>query len=562
MRRTKLNTKENGQALLLIIAALGVCLLAGMGLTIDLSQMYSHQQLAQTAADSAALAAMMSIFNATNTTNATFNNTFGKITVAGQNPSRLTCASNDNHTPCYYARQNGFDPSNGDTVYVDFWTQANAFTQEPGVSISNAAKDTVPLLRVTVMRTVPATVMRLVGGAGKKIAAQATAAITTSVSPIPILVLHPTDSGALSESGNPNITICGGPRRSIQVNSCAGTGGSIAKPDGSGSASCHSGTSISVGGSSSIDLSHAGPLDTGACATGTGSDLGNFGFPRTSPGGINYGSVGAYLDPVSVIADPLLSIAAPTTTGLTNQDSTDCLESAGQSICNDGQTPTAHPVTCPSNDAFGNSVSSCDVFKPGIYTSAGPLTNIKKDFVIFTPGVYYIQSGGVTFASNSAAQTQTAPPIGAPTAYPTCTNPDAKTGCGILLYFSAAGGTLNVDANAGKKNGISLLGSDPTLTYQRMVIFVDHGAPAQSHSFGGGGQWNVTGTVYMTNTITTTLNSTGQAQFQSLTLQGNSGSGTVTGEIIVDELAMGGTPAITMNLDPAPLQVRYIALVR
>src|SRR3954467_3686951 len=92
-----------GQALLLVVTAVSLFLLAGLGLTIDVSTMYTHRQLAQNAADAAALAGMMSIFDATNTSNATFDNTFGTITTAGQNPARLVCGANDNHTPCYYA---------------------------------------------------------------------------------------------------------------------------------------------------------------------------------------------------------------------------------------------------------------------------------------------------------------------------------------------------------------------------------------------------------------------------------------------------------------------------
>lgn len=554
-RSTRKRTKE-GQATLLVLVALALFLLAGIGLTLDVSQLYAQRQLAQNAADAAALAAIMSLYNATNTGA----NTFGNIPTGGGNPARFTCGASDNHTPCYYARQNGFDPANGDTVFVDFWDQANAFSQEPGVSISNAAQDTVPLLRVTVLRPVPATLMAMVGGGSKNVAAQATAAITTSISPIPIMILHPTASGSLSLSGTPNITICGGPQRSIQVNSCAGDGGSIAKPNGSGSVSCGtSGASLSLGGSSSINLSKAGPLDTGDCKTGTGADLGNFGLPTTAPGGISFGTTGRYLDPASAAADPLLNVSPPTTTGLSNQDSSACTEAAGRSTCTDGG---GNAVLCPTDDAFGSATGGCVVLKPGLYTSSGPLGNLKNNFYIFTPGIYYVQSGGISFAANSGGQTETVPPVAAPGPYPTCTNPDANTGCGVLFFLAADGSsqnTLSVGANAGD---IALLGSDPTLSYQKIVIFVDHTAVAQSHSFGGGGSWNVTGTVYATNTIVTTLNSTNQAQFQSFSFGGSSGSGTVTGEIIVDELSMHGTPSIQMNLDPSSHQIRQIALVR
>src|ERR1039458_905865 len=111
MQRKAANSKEKGQSTILILVALSLFLLAGMGLTLDVSQLYAQRQLAQNAADAAALAAMMTIFNGTNTPNATFDNTYGKIPTGGGNPARLPCGSNDNHTPCYYARLNGFDPA-------------------------------------------------------------------------------------------------------------------------------------------------------------------------------------------------------------------------------------------------------------------------------------------------------------------------------------------------------------------------------------------------------------------------------------------------------------------
>jgi hypothetical protein len=258
-----------------------------------------------------------------------------------------------------------------------------------------------------------------------------------------------------------------------------------------------------------------------------------------------------------VIADPLINVPAPTTAGLINQDALACIENAGQSACTDGQI-TPHSVTCPSTDPGGAAVSKCTVYNPGLYTSAGPLGDLKNtNYLIFTPGVYYVQSGGIAFKSNSTGQTQNLPIT--LNVYPTCANADAKTGCGVLFYLSANGGTFSVASNA---SNIFLLGADPALTYQKIVIFVDHGAPAQSHTLGGGGTWSVTGTVYATNTVPTILNSVNQAQFQSFGFQGNPASGTVNGEIIVDSLSLGGTPNITMNLDPALNTIRQIALVR
>ena len=86
--------------------------------------------------------------------------------------------------------------------------------------------------------------------------------------PIPIIVLHPTLNDAFQLQGTPNITICGGPTKSIQVNS------------GNTTEASH------IQGSANIDLSHAGPKDTlGDCTLGTGADVGVFGQPSTPPSG-------------------------------------------------------------------------------------------------------------------------------------------------------------------------------------------------------------------------------------------------------------------------------------
>ncbi|MBI3696456.1 MAG: hypothetical protein HY238_16655 [Acidobacteria bacterium] len=576
MQRQRQSAKESGQAIILALVALSLFMFGAIGLAIDASQLYAQRQLAQNAADAAALAAMMSLFNGTNTSNATFDNTFGNITTPGSNPARLNCGSNDNHTPCYYARQNGLDPANGDTVYVDFWNTINAFAQEPGVQLSTAVQDPVPLLRVTIMRPVPATLMKFVGGGTSTVTAQATAAVVTNIIPVPILVLHPTKgdggpgkNGALTTNGvgtTDKIIICGGPKRSIQVNSCAGTGSSVAIPGGGGSVPCQPGKSFTWSGNPIIDLSRAGPFDTGNCVTGTGGDFGNWGRPLPpvgNPSPVDPGTAGKYKT-ASPITDPLLNVLAPTTTGLITNPAV-CTEPAGASACTDA---SGKAVTCPTKDLANVAVTSCTVLKPGVYTSAGPpgftFSSIKKaaGYLIFTPGVYYIQSGGIHFDSNSTGQTQNFPVTQG--VYPTCNNADATTGCGVLFFLSANGGTFTVDANA---SDLFLLGAAPLSPYKKILLFADHGAPTQGHSLGGGGTWNVTGTIYLTNTIATTLASignggTGDGTYQSLSFNGTPLSGTVDGEIIVDRLDLGGTPNITMNLDPAKQSIRQVALVR
>src|SRR3954447_26199137 len=103
---------ENGQALVLMVAAIGLVLLGAMGLAVDASQLYGHRQMAQAAADAAAESAILSIFSGTNTGT----NAFGTAT--------FTCTNgSDAHTPCAYAVLNGFgQTSSSDVVSVDFPT--------------------------------------------------------------------------------------------------------------------------------------------------------------------------------------------------------------------------------------------------------------------------------------------------------------------------------------------------------------------------------------------------------------------------------------------------------
>ena len=54
---------EEGQAVVLVALAMGVFLLGAVGLAVDGSHLYSQRQMAQSAADSAAIAGIMSIFD-------------------------------------------------------------------------------------------------------------------------------------------------------------------------------------------------------------------------------------------------------------------------------------------------------------------------------------------------------------------------------------------------------------------------------------------------------------------------------------------------------------------
>lgn len=493
---------EEGQAMVLMAISLSIFLFLAVGIAVDGSHIYLQHQMAQTAADAAAQAGMLSIFDGTNTS--------GAAPFTATQGTSFPCTTTTS-TPCAYANKNGFSSNSGDTVNVSF----PADTAAPGVSFSS---DPVHLIQVTVQRPVGTIFMRVLGASATTVGASAMAAIVNVVAPVPILVTHPTLANSLSLSGTPVIQICGGPSRSIQVNS-------------------NSATAVSMGGNSSIDLSHAGPPDPGNCTTGTGSDFGNWGGPSSSPSGISYGTTGHYVDPSSPIQDPLASVTPPA------------------APVNSGSMGTHSPLGngisgCPSSPRKG-----CELYSPGLYTGG---IDGKISTPVFKPGIYYIQSnqGMLCNALCDMYMATGFTDTGAGT-----------TGTGwtgnILVYNtgSLANPTATGPISLGANGSISLVGSPPGSSYKGILFFQDRNAAAQSHSLGGGGNLSLQGTIYLTNPLATMT--TNPAHYQSLSLKGGSGNSTlIQGEIIVGTLSLGGNGSITMNLNStATLTIREVALV-
>jgi hypothetical protein len=489
---------EEGQALILVALAMSIFLIGAIGLAVDGSNLYTQRQGAQAAADAAAVAGIMSIFDGTNsvTTNP------AKFSTG----STFTCTTTDAETPCVYASKNGFGGSAADTVQVSF----PASTAAPGVALSGSAPTN--LIKVSVSRSVNTTLMRLLGPTATTVTATAMAAIVDVVAPVPILVTHPTLTQSLSLQGNPAIKICGGPSRSIQVNS----GDSNA---------------FHMGGSASIDLSKAGVKDDGHCNTGTGADFGTWGGPAANPG-VTLG-VGKYVEPSSPIKDPLANVSPPSVPTKIGS-----------------QTPLADGVSgCPSP-----SKKACVLYTPGLY--AGGIGG-NNSTPVFEPGIYYIQGGGITCHNNCEMFMATG------------TGADGASGTntgwtGNVLFYNTGStaqptnsGSIVIDANG----SANLVGSPSGSSYKGILFFEDRAADAQTHALGGGGAMTLTGTIYLTNTLATMTATS--AQYQGLTLGGGSGSGTlVQGEIIVGTLTLGGGGSIEMDLNPnASLVVQQVALV-
>jgi hypothetical protein len=503
--------------------ALGLVLLGAVGLAIDTAQLYAHRQMAQAAADAAAQAAILSIFNQTNV---------GGNSFATATDYTHTCSTTDAITPCSFARKNGFGGEAADTVYVDVPTAG-----EVGIDpASLSADDPVNLIRVTVTRSVSTWFIPMIGGAAAaSVKAIAVAACVKVVAPTPILVTHPNLPHSLSTVGNTTIRICGGPNVAVQVNSADPL--AYASPKAGGT----------------VDLSKAGPADSGNCTTGTGADFGVFGGSVTNPGGVVLGSTGHYVSPSSMAEDPFAHLAVPA-------------------------VPPAAPA--PVNIASptdGCAYAKCVEYSPGLYT--GGLNISGGSPVIFKPGLYYIQStkgfvlknvdGGQGLAGSYSAMCST------------CTA-DADTGTGMVVYDTGpAGSTLGNNPTGGfdinTNVQVTLQGSTKTTTvkghtvpagpYYGMLFWEDNTANAhignKAHSFGqGNGCFTLLGNIYATNSIATMDAS--PSHYQEIDYNGNPCSNTVQrGYIITSNLKIVGTTTIAMNLDPyGYVSVRKIALVK
>jgi hypothetical protein len=491
---------EDGQAIVIAVVAMSIFLIGAVGLGIDGAHLYAQRQLAQAAADSAAIAGITSIYNGTN----------GGFTPG----TAFSCTTSDTRSPCKYAAANGFGALGTDTVSIDFPGSVAGVTLSP--------KYPYNVVRATVSRNVSTTLMRMLGPSAATITTTATAAIIYNYAPIPILIAHPTLSGSLSTNGGVTVTICGGPSRSIQVDS-------------------NSATSISIkGNSNAFDLSKAGPNDDGHCTTGTGADFGNAGKQLlSSMSSFNYtgGTTGQYIPSDGYVADPLLSVTAPPIPAV-----------AGTKSATFNAGTTYNGITCPATAS-----KACTLLTPGLYASG---LSLKNTTALFLPGIYYVSTGGFSCASNCDAMM--AP--GAPADTITGTNWDGTlSGGGMLVYMTGSG-----QFNLGSNGSVNLIGSKADSAYDNILFFEDPTAGAntgsQAHSLGGGGNMSLYGTIYLTNRLAKGSTSN---TYQELDLQGNPGNSTlIQGEIIVDALTLSGNAGIQMNLNSNRIVlVSQIALV-
>ncbi|MGZ4888292.1 MAG: Tad domain-containing protein [Candidatus Angelobacter sp.] len=499
---------ESGQTTIFVLLVLGIFFLAFLGFAVDYSNLWFHRQMAQTAADAACQAGAADLLvNATNGTS------------LGGFPSPVAdfdCTTNPGAAPCKYALLNGYSSAAlapntpGTNVTVSFPATV------PGAVAPSATLASTPYIKVAVRdRTSVYFSGLLTASSTTDVGATATCGLTTTKSPIPIIVLDPHRANALSTQGNPDIIIVGGTIKSIQVNS-----------DDPGA--------VNIGGSAKIDLSHGGP-------NGTGSDLGVLGGPTKAPGGFIPGATGDWRQPSEPISDPFARLAAPTTTGLPSG-----------TITHNVKHGTAG---CP--DPKG-----CDSYTPGLYPTG---IHVKNGTAIFDPGIYYV-TGGMSLEANSTVRPSSSTSgIGGTMFY--------FSGSGTISVDSNSGKDTSLDPFVTSRvqcpggpaptglpatlSGNVLMGpcsgtyGDPDGQYRGMLFFQDRAATSVNPSWGGGGQFLLVGNMYFHSCKADGSGTDCTNWSDTFTLQGNSGSGTfVIGEIVADSLQLGGTSGVNMNLNP------------
>lgn len=540
---------ERGQAMVFVLLALGVFLLGGVAFAVDIANMWFHRQTAQNAADSACTSGAMDILVASqgaSTGNQGF--TIG---------SAFDCSSSSTATPCEYAALNGYNGLNtvpGNEVLVSFpSSDPNASGTTPPLPPS--AMVSFPFIRVDVVDHVQTFFSGLLSGnTTQDVRAFAVCGALLVQSPAPILVLDPQEQGktaTLSVSGTPDITIYGGPARSIQVNS-SNTAGFSTK-------------------NATINLAQGGP-------NLTGSSIGVSGGPTTAPGGVSFGSTGSWEYPAAPISDPFAVLCEPGQGG--------CSQINGYSTPAKPGNPTVPadevakgcksiPCTILYHDPVHGcpTSSGCLLYTAGYYGSG---ITIKNETAVFDPGLYYIV-GGLALQANAIVRPSTGVGDGSG---------------GTTFYFSGAS-TITVSSSAGKSTtdsytasslrcsgtstlpgnvtaattfqgnilvapctgyyGDSLGSNDPLGIQRGMLFFQDRSADGVAATWGSNQTFLAAGSMYFHHcNASGTGTSCGSASADydaTLTITGKSCSNAfILGDIVVDNLTFAGS-CMTIDLN-------------
>jgi len=242
----------------------------------------------------------------------------------------------------------------------------------------------------------------------------------------------------------------------------------------------------------------------------------------------------------------------------------------------------------------GGSTGVLALFEPGLYYIAGGLALKSNSTARPGTGVgdgsggivfYFSGTGTITVASDSGSKvkdafnTVTGPHDSAGNPYPNdashtnattyangvkCTagsslpNNLKNGGAGIEIGIDPSGNPTGANIIMGPCTGYygdPLGATDPLGVQRGFVFFQDRAAQSVNPNWGGGGQFLLAGTMYFhsCNATGTGIGCGNTPTYYNdiYTMQGNSGSNTyVLGQIVTDNLALGGSSGITMDLNP------------
>lgn len=597
---------ESGQAMLFYILVLGTFLLGSLLFAFDLSNMWFHRQSAQSAADAACAAGAMDLYIASQGA-ATGHQGF----TAG---TAYDCATSSTDSVCSYAAKNGYNSNNtfpGNLVSVSF--PSSVIGCGTGCKPPSAMTAT-PFIRVDILDHVQTFFAGLLNGSTTKdVRAFSVCGAELATAPIPIVVLDPRSpqstpqQSALNIQGNGTIAIVGGPAQSIQVNSaltassCGQSNCSVnlpwgsAKIDLSKGGPSQTGSTIGLWGAPTTAPSGFLPGTTGAWVAPS-APLSDPFAQVCAPGQNGCPAINGNNRPDVPTSGPALPVEADLS--FTGASANACEQQGNSNNCTGNPCSASsiqgghcfvsyHTHGCPDPGAAtpASPKNGCVLYTAGPYPSGIAVGPGGSATAIFEPGLYYV-TGGLALNSGSTVRPGTG----------------AGDGSGGITFYFSGTGTVSVDANSGTKAGLDafatrsgsgslangvgctgtstipgnvpgtitgniLLGpctgyygdplgaSDPLGVQRGFLFFQDRSGQSVDPSWGGGGQFLLAGTMYFhsCNSSGTGTGCSSPPTYYNdiLSLSGNSGSGTyVLGSIVADNLTLGGTSGITMDLNP------------
>jgi Putative Flp pilus-assembly TadE/G-like len=544
-------SSESGQALVFLVLALSLAFLGAGAFSVDMSNLWFHRQTAQNAADATCVAGAMDML-----VDAEGGATGHQGFTTG---TAFNCSAGSTWPICQYASKNGYNSDGtGNLVSVSF---PSSVTGVPTGSVPPTGLAPNAFMRVDIIDNVQTYFSGLLSGRRTQtVRAFAVCGLVLEPSPVPILVLDPQNpvtrpaSVALDIQGNPRINIVGGPNQSLQINSNVTP-------------------AVNVGGNAHIDLTKGGN-------NFDGSSLGTYGGPFTAPSGFVTANSGKWMAPTSPVGDPFAQIPTPAQPAAPAALAAPVCTS--NAIQNGNCTVPYHDPNhgCPA-------ATGCTLYTAGYYPrgicigngGCGGAPNASKLTAVFDPGLYYL-NGGLQLQAKSMVRpgTGTGDGTGGTVFYLTGTPPSCSGQSGLVCVGSNSGSqaidafnTAGVQCPGGVApnprlnlpatlTGNVLLApctgtyGDPLGKYRGILFFQDRASGAGG-GWGGGGGFLLAGSMYFhhCNASGTGVGCGAPPTYYNsiFTLQGNSGSASyVLGDIITDNLAMGGNPTINMALNP------------